>query len=160
MNEWHKYMEAIKSIKNPNDVNIIKLSKGDIYYGFCIMINNGNNVKFSLPAKEFDGFASPINFITEDLDENYWKDFVIISGNIAINKNHLTQLEYIDESLIDNRAKRVELYARFDDGNYIFLSNPVKSHFMKDWKNKIEQMCGKKFVDTTQELIEKYGINK
>ena len=152
--------ENLEEIKNPNDVDVIKLIKGENGYSLYARINKGDKIQLTLPQRGISLPNCPLKYLSQELGRFYFDEFAVISGSIAINKNHLTQLEYIDESLIDNRSKRVELYARFDDGNYIFLSNPLKRHFMKEWKIKIEQMCGRRFVDTTQEFIEKYGINR
>ena len=143
------------------DVDIIKVAphenKG---YSIFARINGGEAVRLTKPMGRMSIPYQPMLYLSHELGRFYWKDFAMIEEEMAINKNHLERLAYVDTTLIDHKYKRVDLYAYFDDGNIIYVANPLRKYFFKTWKTQIEEQCGMQFEDITEEVREENGLNQ
>ena len=150
--------ENLEKIKNPNDVDIIKRSwpESDKGYSIYARINNGEAVQLTKPMGRMTFPFEPIYWLAREVfGKFYFKNFAILDNLIAINKNHLTKLGYVDTN-----EKRVEIYVYFDDGNVISLAHPTRKHFFKTWKAEIEQKCGMQFEDITEEVRQENELNQ
>lgn len=155
--------ENLEKIKNPNDVDIIKRSwpEGDKGYSLYARINNDELVQLTKPMGRMTFPFEPIYWLAREVfGKFYFNDFAILDNVIAINKNHLVKLGYVDENLIQHKNKRVGLYAYFDDGNIISFAHPTSKYFFKTWKAEIEQKCGMQFEDITEEVKQENELNQ
>ena len=146
--------ENLEKIKNPNDVNIIKpkkLENGS--FAIVAKINNGNSVQITRPLGKFHFPEDPIYCLSMEYGRFYFKDFVIVDNFVAINRNHLTELKYLDLQKLDPKAKRIGVYVGFDDNSTIFLAEPTIKYFFKKFKPKMEEKFGMQFEDVTQVAI-------
>ncbi len=162
MSEYFEYIdENLEKIKNPNDVDIIKVapheSKG---YSIFARINGGDAVRLTKPMGRMSIPYQPMLYLSHELGRFYWKDFAVLEDKMAINKNHLIKIAYVDTKLIDPKYKRVDLYACFDDGNIIYIANPLRKFFFKTWKKEIEEKCGMQFEDITEEVKQQNELNQ
>ncbi|MFQ6723978.1 MAG: hypothetical protein ACLRFE_01405 [Clostridia bacterium] len=153
--------ENLEKIKNPNDVNIIKPAKLDRGYELWARINNGEKIQLTEPKSKMTFPFEPIYWLArEQFGKFYFKDFGMIDNYVAINKNHLKELQYLDSQKLDPKGKRVGLYVCFDDGLTIFLAEPTKKYFLNKLKPEMEQKFGMQFKDVTQEAIDKKELEK
>lgn len=161
MSEYFWYIdENVEKIKNPNDVDIIKVaSKDEKGYSIFARINGGDAIRLTKPMGRLSIPFQPMLYLSHELGRFYWNDFAVFD-KMAINKNHLEKLGYVDVKLMDPKYKRVDLYAYFDDGNIIYLANPLRKYFFKTWKAEIEQKCGMQFEDITEEVRQENGLNQ
>ncbi|MBQ7880533.1 MAG: hypothetical protein IJ358_01655 [Clostridia bacterium] len=161
MSEYFWYIdENLEKIKNPNNVDIIKVSsKDEKGYSIFARINGGEAVRLTKPMGRISIPYQSMLYLSHELGRFYWEDFAVFD-NFAINKNHLERLTYVDTQLIDPKYKRVDLYAKFDDGNVIYVANPLRKYFFKKWKAEIEEQCGMQFEDITEEVIQENGLNQ
>ena len=141
--------ENLEKIKNPNDVDIIKTADKDKGRSLYARINHGEAIPLTKPMSSMSYPWEPIYHLSKELGRFYWQDFSIIADDVAINKTHLVQLAYVDEKALNDKSKRVQIYADFDDGNLIYVARPLRKHFYKKWKAEIESKCGMEFVDIT-----------
>lgn len=162
MSEYFEYIdETLEKIKNPNDVDIIKVaSKDEKGYSLFARINGGDAVRLTKPMGRLSIPFQPMLYLSHELGRFYFTDFAVLDDKAAINKNHLTRLAYVDTTLIDRKYKRVDLYAYFDDGNIIYIANPLRKYFFKKWKAEIEQKCGMQFEDITEEAVKEKELNQ
>ena len=153
MSEYFEYIDKnLEKIKNPNDVDSIKItSKDEKGYSIFARINGGEAVRLTKPMGRMSLPYQSMLYLSHELGRFYWEDFAVFD-NFAINKNHLEKLGYVDVKLIDPKCKRVYLYAYFDDGNIINVANPLRKYFFKTWKTQIEEQCGMQFEDITEEV--------
>ena len=161
MSEYFWYIdENLEKIKNPNDVDIIKVaSKDEKGYSIFARINGGEAVRLTEPMGRMSIPYQSMLYLSHELGRFYWEDFAVFD-NFAINKNHLVKLGYVDGKLIDPKYKRVDLYAYFIDGQVIYLANPLRKYFFKTWKSEIEQKCEMQFEDITEEVKQENGLNQ
>lgn len=154
MNEYFEYIdENLEKIKNPDDVDIIKVaSKDEKGYSLFARINSGDAVRLTKPIGRMSIPYQPMLYLSHELGRFYWEDFAVLEDRVAINKNHLKKLAYVDTTLIYPKYKRVDLYAYFDDGKIIYITNPLRKFFFKTWKKEIEAKCGMPFEDITEEV--------
>lgn len=153
--------ENLEKIKNPNDVNIIKPRKVDKGYELWARINNGEAVKLTKSMSKITFPFEPIYWLAREVfGKFYFKDFGVVDNFVAINKNHLKELQYLDLQKLDTKGKRVGLYGRFDDGLIMFLAEPTRKYFFNKWKPEMEQKFGMQFKDVTQEAIDKKELEK
>jgi hypothetical protein len=147
--------ENLEKIKNPDDVNIIKPKKLE-NGGFVIVagINNGEAVQLTKPTGKLHFPEDPIYCLSMEYGRFYFKGFGIIQNFVAINKNHLTELKYLDSQKLDPKGQRVGVYVCFDDGNMVFLAEPKRKYFFNKFKPELEQMFGVQCKDVTQEAID------
>ena len=148
--------ENLEKIKNPDDVNIIKPKKLE-NRSFVILakINNGETVQLTKPMGKLTFPFEPIYWLArEQFGKFYFKNFGIVENFVAINKNYLQELKYLDSQKLDPKGKRVGLYVCFDDGNMVFLAEPKRKYFFNKLKPELEQMFGMQFKDITQEVID------
>ena len=148
--------ENLEKIKNPNDVDIIKPIKADKGYELWARINNGEAVKLTKSMSKMTFPFEPIYWLAREVfGKFYFEDFGIVDNFVAINKNHLTELKYLDSQKLDPKGKRVGLYVCFDDGNMVFLAEPTRKYFLNKLKTEMEEKFGMQFKDVTQEAIDK-----
>ena len=157
-----KYIYAnVEKIKKPNDVNIIKPKKlEDGSFAILAKINNGEAVQITKPLGKFHFPEDPIYCLAMEYGRFYFKNFGIIQNFVAINKNHLTGLKYLDSQKLDPKGKRVGLYVCFDDRNMMFLAEPKRKYFFNKLKPELEQIFGMQCRDVTQEAIDKKELEK
>ena len=151
--------ENLQKIKNPNDVNIIATRSTD--KGFCLVaqLNKGKNIQITQLDK--NPTSEPFYLLVSKVaGRGYFNCFSAIGEHIAINKNHLADLLYIDCERFNNKKKRVSMYAGFDDGNFMFLAEPEKEYFFKELKADLEQGFGIKFKDLTEKAIKEKELNQ
>lgn len=139
--------ENLEKIKNPDDVNIIKTRKVDKGFYLIAQLNKGAVIPITQHDK--NPTSEPFYLLASKVGRKYFNNFAAISEHVAVNRNHLTKLGYVDESLIDKRLERVQLYAYFDDGRQIYLANPLRQYFFEETKSEIEAKCGIKFENIT-----------
>ena len=161
MSEYFCYIEEnLEKIKNPNNVDIIKVaSKDEKGYSIFARINGGEAVRLTKPMSRISIPYQSMLYLSHELGRFYWDNFAVFD-NTAINKTHLTNLAYVDTASLDPKYKRVDLYAEFDDGNLIFLANPLRKYFFKKWKAEIEAKCGMQFEDRTEEVRQQNELNQ
>lgn len=161
MSEYFTYIdENLEKIKNPNDVDIIKVaSKDEKGYSIFARINSGEAVRLTKPMGRMSIPYQSMLYLSHELGRFYWEDFAVFD-NFAINKNHLEKLTYVDVKLIDSKHNRVNLCAHFDDGNIIYVANPLRKYFFKTWKAQIEERCGMEFEDITDEIKHQNELNQ
>jgi len=161
MSEYFEYIdENLEKIKNPNDVDFIKVtSKDEKGYSIFARINGGDAVRLTKPKGWMSIPYQSMLYLSHELGRFYWQDFAVFD-KMAINRNHLIKLAYVDVKLIDPKYKRVNLYAYFDDGNIINVANPLRKYFFKTWKAEIEQKCGMQFEDITKEVKQQNELNQ
>ncbi|MBQ3502837.1 MAG: hypothetical protein IJA72_04165 [Clostridia bacterium] len=162
MSEYFEYIdENLEKIKNPNDVDIIKVAphenKG---YSLFARLNGGDAIRLTKPMGRMSIPYQPMLYLSHELGRFYWEDFAVLDDKAAINKNHLVRLMYVDMQLIEPKYKRVDLYAKFDDDNLIYIANPMRKFFFKKWKAEIEQKCGMQFEDITEEVRQQNELNQ
>lgn len=160
MSEYFWYIdENLEKIKNPNDVDIIKVvSKDEKGYSLFARLNGGDAIRLTKPMGKMSIPYQSMLYLSHELGRFYWTDFAVFD-NFAINKNHLVKLGYIDVKLIDPKYKRVNLCAYFDDGNVIIVAQPLRKYFFKTWKEQIEQKCGMQFEDITEQVKQENELN-
>ena len=79
---------------------------------------------------------------------------------MAINKNHLTRLAYVDEARINKKSKRVGVYVWFDDGNIITVASPLRKYFFREAKAELENALEMQFEDITEEVRQENELNQ
>ena len=162
MSEYFYYIEEnLEKIKNPNDVNVILSSTIKNRRRLCASLNNvgGGLVDLFEPIR-FAYPAQPIYQLTHEVGRQYWKGFGMIGEHIAINKNHLTGLQYVDLYEINGKEKRVEMYANFDDGKRVYLAAPRRKFFYAEYREQIEDEFNMQFEDLTDICNSKNGLNQ
>ncbi len=161
MSEYFEYIDKnLEKIKNPNDVDIIKVaSKDEKGYSLFARLNGGDAIRLTKPMSIMSIPYQAMLYLSHELGRFYWADFAVFD-KMAINKNHLEKLSYVDMKLVYPKYRRVDLYAYFDDGNIIYLANPLRNHFFKTWKEEIEAKCGMQFEDITDEAKQQNELNQ
>jgi len=147
--------ENLEKIKNPNDVNIIKPKKlEDGSFVILAKVNNGETVQLTKPLGRFHFPENPIYCLSMEYGRFYFKNFGIVQNFVAINRNHLKELKYLDSQKLDSKGKRVGVYVCFDDGTMIFLAEPKRNYFFNKLKPELEQIFSIQCKDVTQEAID------
>ena len=150
--------ENLQKIKNPDDVNVIKIRRTEEGFYLIAQLNNGRVIQITQPDK--NPTSEPFYLLARKIGREYFNNFASVSEYVAVNRNHLTKLGYVDETLVDKRLKRVQLHAYFDDGRQIYLGNPLRQNFFEGIKLEIEAKCGIKFEDRTEEVRQQNELNQ
>jgi hypothetical protein len=121
--------ENLEKIKNPENVMMIKTMKGKLASYLGAYLKDGESLKITKPKNFMSYPFEPFAYLNWELGRYYWKDFSILWGEIAINKQYLEKFTYC-ESFEDK--KRVDFYVHFDNGEFYMLAQPQRKYFIKE----------------------------
>lgn len=142
--------ENMRKIKDASKVDIIKPVKGENDWAIWARLNNGGSIRLTQPVDEKLWLPrEPLLRLANRMAEPYyWDNFGIIENSIAINKQHIERLTYVD-----TRKNLINAYAHFDDKKCILLGCVSKRYFFKKFKVQAEQELGVQFEDITKQAF-------
>lgn len=141
--------ENLQKIKNPNDVNVIYITKDKLKMYPVAILKGDENIRLAKPKMWLAPF-SPMGYLHNTLGCFYWKDFAMIGESMEINRRNLVKMAYIEG---DNA---VDIYAWFDKGGSLCLASPSKKYFFSKLKAQIENELSIKIKDITEEVRQQY----
>ena len=94
MAEYFEYIEEnLEKIKNPNDVDIIKIaSKDEKGYSIFARINGGEAVRLTKPMSRMSIPYQSMLYLSHELGRFYWEDFAVFDKDFAELKTKTTIL--------------------------------------------------------------------
>lgn len=140
--------EGLDKIKNADAVDLIKPVSNSNGWGMWAKMADGSTVGLTKPLKNpLLPPRVPLSPLTDKFDKAYWQSFGVLEDKIAINKRHVNRLTFAG-----TKRGGVDVYAHFKDGVSTHLASVPKKYFTTTFKDKLEQMCGIKFEDITDEV--------
>lgn len=138
--------ENIEKIKNPNDVNIIYISKDKRgIYPAAFIRGNLEHIRLA-ESKIWMAPFPPMGYLCNTMGHFYWQNFTIFDNRLAINKINVLNMAYVTENNI------VNVYSHFKDGQTLCIANPSKKHFFSKLKIKLEREMGMPLEDITEKV--------